>query len=171
MKGHLYGFTASLVLLASTENASAQWFQNKNFIDNSGNGAGNLIQALNRGQPPLPYGFPVGYPAFPAQPIGIAAPGYPFPGSFAQSNQIFDSGNGIGNTIIARNRAGCFPAASFPFGPGGFGVNINVIANSGNGTGNVIQGVNRSFGRNGVNVNVITNSGNGIGNLIKAINR
>ena len=171
MKGLLFGLSASVFLFAHADTASAQWFQNRNLIQNSGNGAGNAITAANQGLPPVPFGFPVGYPGYPPQPFGVGYPGYPQPGGFSQSNQIFDSGNGVGNTIIARNRGGCLPGGRFPFGPGGFGVNINVIANSGNGTGNFIQGVNRSFGRNGVNVNVITNSGNGIGNIIRALNR
>ena len=111
-------------------------------------------------------------------------------------NVIVNSGNGVGNTIVAKNSGG-FPSpfgglgtniinnsgngigntiiagnagGSFPGGgvfPGG--VNVNVVTNSGNGVGNTILTGNSRPG--GLNVNVITNSGNGASNVIRTGNR
>jgi hypothetical protein len=137
------------------------------------------------------YGQPVGYPGgygvfdggFPGGPGFGVGPGVGgFGGRPLLRNVIRDSGNGIGNAIVARNRGGFgggfgpFDAgpAGYPFGPHGVfgpgGLNINVVTNSGNGIGNAIHAGNRG-GPGGVNVNVITNSGNGIGNTIRARNR
>jgi len=80
-------------------------------------------------------------------------------------NVIVNSGNGVGNTIVAKNSGG-FP---IPFG----GSSSNLIANSGNGIGNTIVAKNSGgfpspFG--GLGTNIINNSGNGIGNTIIAGN-
>ena len=64
--------------------------------------------------------------------------------SWLNKNVISNSGNGIGNTIVARNGGGFGFGGYYPGGgvfPGG--VNVNVITNSGNGVGNTIVSRNR----------------------------
>lgn len=98
----------------------------RNFINESGNGYGNTIRAVNRGG----YGGYGGY-----------TPGGQFPfgpnGFNVNVNVIANSGNGVGNTIVAGNGG----KPGFSFGPNG--ININVVKNSGNGAGNVIKLFNR----------------------------
>lgn len=189
MKSFYLGLAAAALCATTTDTASAQWFRNQNVISNSGNGAGNVIQAVNQGgggfAPQGPVGYPGGYGGGYGQPVGYGG-GYGQPagyGGYAQPglpigggrliNRIANSGNGVGNTIAAQNVGGGYgyPGGYSPFGQGGFGVNVNVIANSANGVGNVVQGLNRSNGRNGLNLNFVTNSGNGAYNQIGAFNR
>jgi len=180
---------AAVVGLAFTAStASAQ--VSRNVIRDSGNGSNNTIIARNGPgiQLHAPQGYEVGYaPGIqqagyaPAgfQQAGYAPGGYQqggyAPGGFApqfggvNKNVITNSGNGVGNTIIARN-GGFGYGGSFPGGgifPGG--VNVNVVTNSGNGVGNTILAGNGRPG--GLNLNIITNSGNGVGNTIGARNR
>ena len=115
VKTYFLGLAASVLGLASTQTASAQW--NKNFVGNSGNGIGNKIVVGNQ-------------------------PGFnPF-GGFGK-NFVNNSGNGIGNQVIVGNGGGFpgFPGGSFggSFPGGGVfpgGININTVVNSGNGVGN-----------------------------------
>jgi hypothetical protein len=190
MRGMTLGVAAAAVVAVSGGTAFAQGPWNKNVIRDSGNGANNRVVAVNRGGIPPVFAHPAyahpgfGHPGFAPVGHGFFPGGPQFGGPFVDRpllhmaggiarNIIQDSGNGVDNTIIARNGGGFgwSPGGQFPFGPNGFGVNINVITNSGNGVGNVVKGVNRTFGSNGVNINVITNSGNGVGNVIKGINR
>src|SRR5262249_47025071 len=89
-------------------------------------------------------------------------------------NVIVNSGNGVNNTVVARNApasilpGGCYPGGCVPgpYYPGG-GFNKNVISDSGNGIGNTVIATNGGgfWGSypgggvfpGGVNVNVITN--------------
>lgn len=171
MKQVLAASAAIVLALASVLPAPAQW-HNKNVIVNSGNGAGNTIIAQNRGgfrgytPAPVvsPYGYGGGfYPGAEFNPGFVGPNGYDFPGHGGygfppfpapvgrNTNIIRDSGNGYGNTIIARNRGGFMPSpygggyGGYPFpgvGGGGF-INNNVIINSGNGVGNYIGAFNR----------------------------
>jgi hypothetical protein len=190
---------AAAALLAAPLTAQAQF--NRTVIRDSGNGANNTIAVTNgparAGFPGLPapvallappapggyqpdYGDPPGYGAryggYPGAGYGgypgAGYAGYPTPGPAFNRTVINNSGNGIGNTIVARNGGGFgyHPSGPFPFGGGGFGVNVNVVTNSGNGAGNTIHTTNRTGGP-GININVITNSGNGIGNTIGLRNR
>ena len=99
-----------------------------NTINNSGNGIGNTIITKNvTGFPSYGGGYAPGY-------VTGYTPGYggsfnPFPGG-VNVNVVTNSGNGIGNTVVAGNGQ-----------PGG--LNINVITNSGNGQGNTIVTRNR----------------------------
>ncbi|MBA4066883.1 MAG: hypothetical protein C0501_24885 [Isosphaera sp.] len=198
MRTLLLGATAAAGLLACTSPASAQY--RKTLIQNSGNGVNNTIVARGGGQPGFfPGGHPgfghqAGYgfqdpgfgyqqPGFGYQPAGYGFPGGGFGGGGFLANRpllggiaktiIQNSGNGVGNTIVAGGGHGGYGGGfggyggSFPGGgvfPGG--VNVNVVTNSGNGAGNrVISG---GGAPGGLNINVITNSGNGVGNVIKA---
>lgn len=108
---------AALVGLAST--ASAQ--PNRNVIRDSGNGANNTIVARNG--PAIQLYAPQGYAHGGFQQAGYAPDGFQggyAPGGFQQGgyapgvfapqfgsvnrNTITNSGNGVGNTIGARNR-------------------------------------------------------------------
>jgi hypothetical protein len=140
---------ASLALAVGTADANAQFPINRNYINNSGNGAYNTIIARNRVG--SPYGAYGGYaPAY-----GGYAPGY---GGYAPAYAGYAPSYGG----YAPSFGGGIPY----FG----GVNVNVITNSGNGYGNVIKAVNRGQ-PGGLNFNFITNSGNGVGNVIQGINR
>jgi hypothetical protein len=169
----LLGLAATAATALSSGTGSAQFF--RNVIANSGNGAGNVIIAKNRG---APQGF-----------------GFDGPMQGYMTNRIVNSGNGVGNVIQARNVAGFggypggFAPAGYPGGygggfnpvgyggyaPGGIpgfgGLNMNIVTNSGNGIGNQILTGNRNGLPGGININVITNSGNGAGNVIGAKNR
>lgn len=161
---------AAAALFSVPAAAHAQFRVNR--IENSGNGVNNTVVARNgpaRGHFPgfapahgLPGGAGVGY-GHPA--------GHVFGPEFRR-NVILDSGNGIGNTVVAGN--GGFGGGGYPFGPHGVfgpgGLNINVVTNSGNGVGNTVHTTNRG-GPGGININVITNSGNGIGNTVRTRNR
>jgi hypothetical protein len=100
---------------------------NKNVITNSGNGIGNTVIAQNGGGFPHGGGFPGNGGFFPG---GGFPGGGVFPGG-VNVNVITNSGNGVGNTVLAGNSGR----------PGG--LNINVITNSGNGVGNVVSARNR----------------------------
>jgi len=116
-----------------------------------------------------PGGFQAGYAPGGYQQPGLAPGGFAPQFGGVNKNVITNSGNGVGNTIIARN-GGFGYGGSFPGGgvfPGG--VNVNVVTNSGNGVGNTILARNGRPG--GLNLNIITNSGNGVGNTIGARNR
>ncbi|MBX9626714.1 MAG: hypothetical protein K2X82_23155 [Gemmataceae bacterium] len=167
---------AAAALLSVPAAAHAQFSVNR--IQNSGNGVNNTVVARNspaRGHFPgyapaygVPGGADAGYGYGPQ--VGYPA-GHVFGPEFRR-NVILDSGNGIGNTIVARN--GGFGGGGYPFGPHGVfgpgGLNINVVTNSGNGVGNTVHTTNRG-GPGGININVITNSGNGVGNTIRTRNR
>ena len=174
-------------LAFSAPTASAQY---RNVIRDSGNGANNTIIArngpiqLHAPQAPAfapggfaPAGFDPGYQAGYAPAYGG---GYGYGGGFAPApvfggvsrNVITNSGNGVNNTIVARN--GGFGGFSYggSFSGGGIfpgGVNVNVVTNSGNGAGNSVIAGNGRPG--GLNLNIITNSGNGVGNSIITRNR
>jgi hypothetical protein len=187
MRRLVLGAAALVGLVAAESTASAQ--PNRNVIRNSGNGANNTIIAKNGGGIPLyaPTPGPAAYAPAGYAPGGLAPVGYDAgyapaysppaytPGSYAPAyggfnrNFISDSGNGVGNTIVAQN-GGFGYGGHFPGGgifPGG--VNINVVTNSGNGANNTIFAGNGRPG--GLNLNIITNSGNGIGNTIIGRNR
>ena len=192
---------AAVVGLAFTApTASAQF--NRNVIRDSGNGANNTIIATNgpiklhapagAAYAPQAAYAPVapdfgGYPQAGYAPVGASyggfqqagyaptyAPSYapaPLFGGFNR-HSITNSGNGVGNTIVARNGGfgGFGFNGSYPGGgifPGG--VNVNVVTNSANGVGNSILAGNGRPG--GLNLNIITNSGNGVGNRIITRNR
>lgn len=138
----VFGFlTASALALVASVQAQAQYpYQGVNPMYPNGNGAHNMIRAANHA--PL---------------SSLALRGM-------SRNHIHNSGNGIGNAIVAANQSGIMPGAGyFPYG-GPPGVNVNVITNSANGVGNQILAGNQGPGW--LNINVITNSGNGIGNFI-----
>lgn len=99
----------------------------RNIIRDSGNGYGNVIQAVNRS------GYGGGF-----NPYVGGGGGFPFGGNFGVNvNVIANSGNGVGNTIVAGNGG----RPGFSWGPNG--ININVVKNSGNGAGNTIKLFNR----------------------------
>ena len=177
MRTLLLGAAAAAGLLAADSPASAQY--RKTLIQNSGNGVNNTIVAGGRGGGFVPVGQPGfdPYAGFRYQQAGYGFPGgglgYPDGGFLANRpllggiarTVIQDSGNGIGNTIVAGRGGFGGYGGSFPGGgvfPGG--VNVNVVTNSGNGAGNRIV---TGGAPGGLNINVITNSGNGVGNVIR----
>jgi hypothetical protein len=178
MRTLLLGAAAAAGLLATDSPASAQY--RKTLIQNSGNGVNNTIVAGGGHPggfvPGVPPGFDP-YAGYGYQPAGYGFPGGGFGGGGFLADRpllggiartvIQNSGNGIGNTIVAGRGGFGGYGGSFPGGgvfPGG--VNVNVVTNSGNGAGNrVISG---GGAPGGLNINVITNSGNGVGNVIRA---
>ena len=90
-------------------------------------------------------------------------------------NKIVNSGNGVGNTIVARNHAGHHHPGYGGYAQGGYGG----YGQGGYGGADVsgsayYPGYNSPTGipyYGGVNMNIITNSGNGQGNTIQTGNR